>query len=503
MNKRLIQPINEITDSVELLYEKPNKGMSIFSWLLIIIFGTAIMWCCIGNIDYYVKARGIVRPNENVSNISSLMTGKLTSVNITEGKNVKKGDLLFKVDTTELEQADKAYQREKSRLESDIENLKKLERSIDAGENLFDKTISSESSYYYQYEKYASDLKSLTEQYSNRDVDTQKIIKDAQLSSSNIREQITKYEAELEELYTLKTSVEMNKDLFEGAVSVYAQRYQYYAAGVEVYNHSIATKKDFAEKSQNSYEAGEISKNDYEAVCADLTAAELDFEKYTKEFMLSIEQNIDSISKSISDLDDSLKATNQDYNSYAQINYDAKLATDNLTLELLTEITLQIKSGQANIAVIDKEIAALSLSMKNAEVTAPIDGTVNMYSDLNESDLVQIGQTIATLVPDANGAFKLITYIAEKDIQDIQAGQLVKLRFSALPYQEYGEFSGTVKSISTDTRNSEEGSYYLAEVSIDNTMGYELVSGMECEVRAVTNQRKIIYWLLEKLNFID
>ena len=33
--------------------------------------------------------------------------------------------------------------------------------------------------------------------------------------------------------------------------------------------------------------------------------------------------------------------------------------------------------------------------------------------------------------------------------------------------------------------------------------GIELVSGMECEARVVTKQRKIIYWLLEKLDFID
>ena len=33
------------------------------------------------------------------------------------------------------------------------------------------------------------------------------------------------------------------------------------------------------------------------------------------------------------------------------------------------------------------------------------DGTVNMYSDISEKDLVQSGQTVATVVPDTDSIF--------------------------------------------------------------------------------------------------
>jgi len=60
MTKQIILPMNEITDSVEMLHEKPNKGMPVFTWILVLLLAAAISWCCIGEIDYFIKASGIV-----------------------------------------------------------------------------------------------------------------------------------------------------------------------------------------------------------------------------------------------------------------------------------------------------------------------------------------------------------------------------------------------------------------------------------------------------------
>ena len=69
MNREIILPMNEITDSVEMLHEKPNKGMPVFTWILVLLLAAAISWCCIGEIDYFIKASGVVRPGESVSTI--------------------------------------------------------------------------------------------------------------------------------------------------------------------------------------------------------------------------------------------------------------------------------------------------------------------------------------------------------------------------------------------------------------------------------------------------
>lgn len=131
-----------------------------------------LAWCCIGEIDYFIKANGVVRPNENVSTISSLMTGRVETLNISEGDYVKKGDLLFKIDTTDQEQTLSAYSKEKQRIETENLNLQKLEECILSEENLFDISNSDESAYYLKYEKYITDLQSLSEQYKNTSADT-------------------------------------------------------------------------------------------------------------------------------------------------------------------------------------------------------------------------------------------------------------------------------------------------------------------------------------------
>ncbi|MBP3360213.1 MAG: biotin/lipoyl-binding protein, partial [Clostridia bacterium] len=130
MTKEIILPMNEITDSIEMLHEKPNKGMPIFTWILVLLLAVTLTWCCIGEIDYFIKASGVVRPGESISTISSLMTGRVEMLNISEGDYVKKGDLLFKLDVAELEQSLSAYEEEKLRFETENLNLKKLEESI-------------------------------------------------------------------------------------------------------------------------------------------------------------------------------------------------------------------------------------------------------------------------------------------------------------------------------------------------------------------------------------
>ena len=450
MTREIILPMNEITDSVEMLHEKPNRGMPVFTWILVLLLAAAVIWCCVGEIDYFIKASGVVRPGENVSTISTLMTGRVETLNISEGDNVKKGDLLFKLDNAELEQSLSAYKKEKQRIDTD---------------NAADSAV---------------------------------------ISAESIKSQLAIYRKELSGLETLKSSVEANSDMFENKSSVYAMQYADYTAAINAYDVNINQKKSDKENAEPLFKAGGISQSEYDSICRSLENAKLEKDKYISEFKLNIEQKVTAAEKNISDLEYSLKGQNQSLSSYSEISHDEQLAAENMKLEMLSWIAESIKSNEANIISIEKQIDDIELNIRNAEVIAPIDGTVNMYADLSPADLVQSGQTIATIIPDTKGAYKLTMYLSSADISETEIGQSVRLRFAAYPYQEYGELAGTVKSISTDVRSSENGmSYYVAEVSIDDTLGLELISGMECEARVVTKQRKIIYWLLEKLDFID
>lgn len=143
------------------------------------------------------------------------MTGRVETLNISEGDYVKKGDLLFKIDTADLEQSLSAYEKEKQRIETENLDFKKLEESIMNGENLFDRSNPDESAYYLKYEKYISDLQSLSEQYKNTSADTDNAADSAAISAESIKSQLAINREELSGLETLRSSVEANSDMFE------------------------------------------------------------------------------------------------------------------------------------------------------------------------------------------------------------------------------------------------------------------------------------------------
>lgn len=378
MTKQIIIPMNEITDSVEMLHEKPNKGMPVFTWILVLLLAAAISWCCIGEIDYFIKASGVVRPGENVSTISTLMTGRVETLNISEGDYVKKGNLLFKIDTADLEQSLSAYAKEKQRIETENLNLKKLEESILSEENLFDMSNLDESAYYLKYEKYVSDLQSLSEQYKNTSADTDIAADSAAISAESIKSQLAIYREELAGLKMLKSSVEADSDMFEDKSSVYALQYSDYRSAISSYDNNITQKKSDKENAEPLFKAGGISQSEYDSICRSLENAKLEKDKYISEFKLNIEQKITAAEKNISDLEYSLKSQNQSYSSYLDISHDEQLASENMKLEMLSGIADSIRSNETSIISIEKQIAEIELNIKNSEVIAPVDGTVNM-----------------------------------------------------------------------------------------------------------------------------
>ncbi len=461
MTKEIILPIEEISDSVEMLHEKPSKGMAAFVWILVALLTCALIWCYLGEIDYYLRASGAVRTTQNASNISSISTGRISEINIAEGDIVRKGDVLLTLDIVEISQNLQSFEEEKLRLEEENLNLEKLKKSVTDGENYFNYDETSEKNYYLKYEKYISDLNNISEN-----------------SAKN-----TDINSDLQALQTLRKSVQNNYNYFLNNTSVYSLQFETYVKKISEYDTQIKKLYKEYENALALYEIGGISKSDYEQTTQNYKLEVNNKESYILDFMLDLEQKIDS---------------------FSDVNFDENLSAENLKINTLSSAEEQIKANEKNITSVEKQIADLMLGLDNSKITAPIDGTINMYSNLGNSDIIASGQVIATIIPSSDENYKLTTYIPSADIAESKVGQNVRLRFAAYPYKEYGEFSGKIESISTDVRTDENiGSYYVADVSIDDMANLELVSGMECEVLVVTKQRKIIFWLLEKLDFLE
>ncbi len=97
--------------------------------------------------------------------------------------------------------------------------------------------------------------------------------------------------------------------------------------------------------------------------------------------------------------------------------------------------------------------------------------------------------------------------LSESEISKIKLGDTVKYHFTSLPYQEHGELRGKIVNISNGAFEDKKGNFYRIQATIDNKsvqnikkQGKELKVGMIAEAYVITDSKKIISHLLEKIN---
>lgn len=378
--KNNLQNLNDITDSREFLATKSSSGIITFIYLLLIILLSTITWSYYSEIDDYVKANGIVRPNERVSTIQNAIAGKVTNLYFEEGKKVKAGDILYTIDYTEIALEKENISKELDKSTQDYDNLNNLRKSIIDGQNY----ISSHDLYFY----------------------------------SRLMEHIS-YIKQLEKNISEK---EDNYNMTE-----------------KLYNADASPEKDVKN-----------AKYQLDAAKLELEKNKLDFLSQTENEIKKIEQNINKLKKQLKQID-------------TKINY--------------------------------------------AIVKAPIDGIINVNTEVNLGDYIAAQTNILTIVPENNSQYKIYIYINNKDIAHIKEGQTIKYNFMALPYREYGDLTGTITTISTDVKNIQNGSYYVVEAISENRHLYsykgnkaKLKVGMNCEARVIIGSKTVMNYLLEKID---
>ena len=127
----------DLTDSRELIKAREPNFIVIFIYIFIVLLSVAIIWMWFGEIDIVVKANGIARPSKNTSYIHNAVGGTIKSIYYGEGKKVKKGELLYIVDTSTYDVKKETLLKKITKVNMEIEQLKKLEMSIKNVQNPF------------------------------------------------------------------------------------------------------------------------------------------------------------------------------------------------------------------------------------------------------------------------------------------------------------------------------------------------------------------------------
>jgi multidrug resistance efflux pump len=192
MSIKRAKTLSELKDST-LLYEKnlPSFGYFILIVILALLLGV-IFWSAHTNKTYIIKSTGNVQ-SVNKNYVMSPYTGKIVSIDISEGDNVEKGDVLFTVGSTELNLQDKQLKEQRKIYQKQISQYNKLVKSIQNDENLFSSSDADDNLYYSQFEMYK-------EQVAQQKPDTV-TMKSYGYTDAQIASEIQKVQAKIAEIH--------------------------------------------------------------------------------------------------------------------------------------------------------------------------------------------------------------------------------------------------------------------------------------------------------------
>ena len=190
----------------------------------------------------------------------------------------------------------------------------------------------------------------------------------------------------------------------------------------------------------------------------------------------------------------------------------AEINRDRHKSKMLVEIKERLEANQVQLLEVQKLLEEVEEKIKMHQITAPIDGVVQVLQQFNSGDYLPAGVEILRIIPVQGTGMKVDLMVKNKDIGNLTQGQKVNYRFLALPYKEYGSLSGKVTNIAGDAQiaNADNELVYFVEGSLE---GDQLIDkkgqpakvkvGMLCEARVVVKKRRILYFILEKMNLLS
>jgi multidrug resistance efflux pump len=158
-----------------------------------------------------------------------------------------------------------------------------------------------------------------------------------------------------------------------------------------------------------------------------------------------------------------------------------------------------------------KRRADLERQKIDAEVRAPLDGTVEELKKVNRGDYLLVGEEVARLVPAGAEHLKLELSVDNRDIAELHPGLPVTVRFTALAPSEFGQLQARLTTVPSDASGGgQQAVVFVVEASVDqpwlvNRKGERITlkSGMAAEARILLKRKPIWRFLLEKLDFFS
>lgn len=473
--KEQIETIDNVQDlyygTEELLNALPRVWTHGVLSVLIGCMALGLPWAIFSKLDETGSARGRIEPQGATQKLDSPASGSVKTVRIKEGDTVKSGQVLLALDSdilqTELQQAQTKLAGLQNR-QRQLELLKtQLLLSINVQER---QNKSQELAKIAQVDQAQQNLDAKQSTYNLQKLEKQALVSQAkqQINSTQNDHNSAQIRLSID-----KRQVERFSNLVED--------------GVVSANQVDQLKKEEQE-----------SKRAYEKTESDIKQAQLQLAEQENRYQATINQLLSDIKQAKL----RLQEEESNYQSIVQAGTLAILKSQ----EQLKDLHTQISGLQSEITQTRSQIKSITLQIQQRIVRSPIDGTIYQLPITKPGSVLQIGEMVAQIAPK-NTSFVLKSQIPIQDSGFLKMGMLVKIKFDAYPFQEYGILQGKLTRISPDSKISQtpQGNVESFELEITLDKPYIqngnkrilLTAGQTATAEIIIRQRRIIDFVLD------
>jgi HlyD family secretion protein len=174
--------------------------------------------------------------------------------------------------------------------------------------------------------------------------------------------------------------------------------------------------------------------------------------------------------------------------------------------DLSSDVAKELRETEGKIGeYVERKVAAED-QLKRTDIRAPQDGVVFQSTANTVGGVIAAGDPIMLIVPEADN-LQVEVKVDPKDIDKVQFGQPVLLRFSAFNIRTTPEINGTVARVGADTSTDQRTgqTYYLVRIAmtpeeIARLGSVKLTPGMPVEAFIQTGQRTMLSYLVKPLH---
>jgi HlyD family secretion protein len=174
--------------------------------------------------------------------------------------------------------------------------------------------------------------------------------------------------------------------------------------------------------------------------------------------------------------------------------------------EATTDVAKELRETDSKIGeYVERKVTAED-QLKRTDIRAPQDGVVFQTTANTVGGVVTAGDPIMLIVPETD-TLLVEAKVEPRDIDQVQSGQPVVLRFSAFNMRTTPEINGSVVRVAADTATDQRTgqSYYLVRISmtadeIKRLGDVKLTPGMPVEAFIQTGERTMLSYLVKPLH---